>query len=242
MSIASEIQRLQQAKADLKTAIEAKGVTVPSATTLDGYAALVDSIGSVPYDAEIEYIQTDGNAYIDTDIKGASAVTFNFDFYIPSQGSTAFWVFGSRIANNNGQFAFLNNASDGSSAAQWRYSKGTVAQSTRITTGRHTFNNTADAKTLKIDGVTTLTSSNSTAFTSNYNIFLFTLNVAGTPAIANIVSGARFHGGKMWSSGTLVRNFIPVRLGQVGYLYDKVSGNFFGNAGSGSFTLGNDVT
>lgn len=44
MSIASEISRLQGAKADLKTAIEGKGVTVPSATKLDGYADLVDAI------------------------------------------------------------------------------------------------------------------------------------------------------------------------------------------------------
>lgn len=44
MSIASEISRLQTAKADLKTAIEGKGVTVPSSTKLDGYADLVDSI------------------------------------------------------------------------------------------------------------------------------------------------------------------------------------------------------
>lgn len=46
MSIASEITRLQGAKADLKTAIEAKGVTVPSATKLDGYAALVGNIST----------------------------------------------------------------------------------------------------------------------------------------------------------------------------------------------------
>lgn len=44
MSIASEISRLQTAKSNLKTSIENKGVTVPSATTLDGYAALVDQI------------------------------------------------------------------------------------------------------------------------------------------------------------------------------------------------------
>ena len=50
MSIASEISRLQGAKADIKTAIEGKGVTVPSATKLDGYADLVDAIpqGSTP--------------------------------------------------------------------------------------------------------------------------------------------------------------------------------------------------
>lgn len=44
MSIASEISRLQTAKVSIKTAIENKGVTVPSATKLDGYASLIDSI------------------------------------------------------------------------------------------------------------------------------------------------------------------------------------------------------
>lgn len=44
MSIASEITRLQNAKSSIKTSIEGKGVTVPSSTTLDGYAALITSI------------------------------------------------------------------------------------------------------------------------------------------------------------------------------------------------------
>ena len=44
MSIATEIQRLQNAKTSLATAIGNKGVTVPSETKLDGYASLVDQI------------------------------------------------------------------------------------------------------------------------------------------------------------------------------------------------------
>lgn len=44
MSIATEITRLQNAKASIKTSIENKGVTVPSATKLDGYSTLIDSI------------------------------------------------------------------------------------------------------------------------------------------------------------------------------------------------------
>lgn len=44
MSVATEITRIQGAKADLKTSIEAKGVTVPSATLISGYASLVDQI------------------------------------------------------------------------------------------------------------------------------------------------------------------------------------------------------
>lgn len=33
---------------------------------------------------------------------------------------------------------------------------------------------------------------------------------------------------------------IPVRIGTIGYMYDKVSGQLFGNAGTGSFILGPD--
>ncbi len=50
MSIASEITRLQTAKADLRTAIQAKGVTVPSSAKLNDYDTYVAAIqqGSAP--------------------------------------------------------------------------------------------------------------------------------------------------------------------------------------------------
>lgn len=47
MSIATEIARLQQAKKDIAAAIEAKGVTVPGTTKIDGYAALIRKIISI---------------------------------------------------------------------------------------------------------------------------------------------------------------------------------------------------
>lgn len=46
MSIASEITRLQTAKADIKTAIEAKGVTVPSNAKIDTYDTYVSQIST----------------------------------------------------------------------------------------------------------------------------------------------------------------------------------------------------
>ena len=39
----------------------------------------------------------------------------------------------------------------------------------------------------------------------------------------------------------ILRDFIPVRVGNVGYMYDKVSGQLFGNSGTGSFILGPDT-
>lgn len=44
MSIASDVTRIESAKAAIKAAIEGKGVTVPDATLLDGMAALIESI------------------------------------------------------------------------------------------------------------------------------------------------------------------------------------------------------
>lgn len=55
MSIASEITRLQGAKADIKTAIEAKGVTVPSSATLDDYDTYIGQIRTeVPVNEAIQ--------------------------------------------------------------------------------------------------------------------------------------------------------------------------------------------
>ena len=45
MSVQSEINRLNAAKNNLKTAIEGKGVAVPDGTKLDGYSTLVEQIG-----------------------------------------------------------------------------------------------------------------------------------------------------------------------------------------------------
>ena len=44
MSIQTDLTRIKNAKASIKSAIEGKGVTVPEATLLDGMAALIESI------------------------------------------------------------------------------------------------------------------------------------------------------------------------------------------------------
>lgn len=66
MSIASEISRLQSAKATLKTSIENKGVTVSQSATLSDYPALVDSI------------QTGGGGGTDL----SAVVVYVADFYV----------------------------------------------------------------------------------------------------------------------------------------------------------------
>ena len=84
MSIQTELTRLTNAKAAIKTAIEGKGVTVPDTTLLDGMAALIESIeaggvrveqGSVTFaepTKEYKFVSEAPNifiAYVETDQK-----------------------------------------------------------------------------------------------------------------------------------------------------------------------------
>ena len=60
MSIASEIERLQKAKADLKTAIKAKGVEISDTDTINAYADKVSEIQGggidyMPYMASVKF-------------------------------------------------------------------------------------------------------------------------------------------------------------------------------------------
>jgi hypothetical protein len=58
MSVATEISRIQSAKTDIKDAIEAKGVTVPSSALIDTYADYVEQIptgGGGNFDVGVSY-------------------------------------------------------------------------------------------------------------------------------------------------------------------------------------------
>ena len=46
---------------------------------------------------------------------------------------------------------------------------------------------------------------------------------------------------KWYKANKLILDLIPVRIGDEGFMYNKVDGTLFGNAGTGRFILGNDV-
>lgn len=52
----------------------------------------------------------------------------------------------------------------------------------------------------------------------------------------------RFYFFKVSKADKVVLDLIPVRVGNEGFMYDKVSGKLYGNSGDGRFILGPDVT
>ena len=89
MSIQTELTRIINAKAAIKTAIEGKGVTVPSDTLLDGMAALIESIEAGGGEKTLfgAYFET-GSIIPASDITTRYDIRFQRDFWSIGGNST----------------------------------------------------------------------------------------------------------------------------------------------------------
>ena len=68
------------------------------------------------------------------------------------------------------------------------------------------------------------------------------INIFGSPKLSiTYFSSCKFHYLKFRGRDGLL-DCIPVRVGDIGYLYDRVSGELFGNSGTGAFIVGPDKT
>lgn len=190
----------------------------------------------LPYDAELEYLESTGTQWIDTGIIGGSSSKVEIS---ASSSNTALnmGLFGSRnaslvkafiiwqrVTNTSVRFDFADNSANR-----------VIANAAWDTSGFNTV--IKDGPNNTLNGVAGANNATAT-FTCEYPFYLFSINTAGT-ATSN--ASVRIYSCKIWQNGVLVRDFIPVRKGTVGYMYDRVSGKLFGNAGTGDFVLGPDV-
>ena len=185
------------------------------------------------YDAQVEYLESDGAQWIDTGISCAAATfCFEGDFSVNSLATTQ-GIFGCRNqdaqAGNHSYNAFVHNGGmrcDTIGSSSWNYS---ITANTPIhyiyTPTATTVNGTSQNNLTKVD--------------CSYTFYLFNFHV---PSGAYSTGCAqKVYGWKIYVGDTLVRDYVPVRKNGVGYLFDKVSETLFGNQGSGSFAYGGDI-
>lgn len=203
---------------------------------------LEKSSPSTNYDAQVEWIATDGVAYIDTGFKPKNTTRFEIVMDVPTLEQNT-WFFGARNSSSAGQMAIFYDTE-----WNWRFGKNKAFNATTtIYTGQYTFDNHTSSAPRQLyikhgDKTLTFTAAANT-FTCDYNFFLFALNVSGGPSTATMQNGLKCISAKIWDNTTLVRDYIPVRKNGVGYLWDNVTEELYGNANStGAFTYGNDVT
>ena len=236
MSIATEITRLQNDSAAIAAAIAAKGVTVPSGSGFDDYATLVGQISGgqpTPYTSKIEYLQTDGTQFFFMQVDGSEATdAFYVDFQQTTNKNQARIICPIVSSTNAACQLYVN----GSGKVAYSFNGSWMGTNTAVGTTRHAVTLDYANKKITVDGEDTTISGSSTKNTGTVCL----------GAVGKYGSNATFIGKiwrlKMWRSGTLIHDWEPVRVGNIGYMYDNVTGDMIGNAGAGSFTLGPDVS
>lgn len=206
-----------------------------------GSDLVYENAPSLPYDAEIQYLESDGYSYLDTEIPATNDIIFILDLFFPaySGSDVGKWVFGARVSTTSKQLCLSVYPGRANHQANWGYSGKQNVFYKDFNNGRFVLSNTTSKHKLDVDGVTVSTSTSTASF-STHDMYIFAMNNNGS--LSSVYEGLRLNSAKMYSGSDIIRDMKPVRVGQVGYMYDKISKRLFGNAAdSGAFVLGNDV-
>lgn len=176
----------------------------------------------LPYDAEIEYLESTGTQFIDTGLKLCSGIYNNFRIETKIKSCakvdvTRMAVILACVLEKNPFPGFIIRY-DGDVCLVY------------------------DNTTIHVGGLDSIIEIN--RFFDNISQHdIPTTLYAGYNGAGNVFrySKVTIYYLKIYGNEELIADFIPVRIGQVGYMYDKVSGQLFGNSGTGDFILGPDV-
>lgn len=192
-------------------------------------------IRGVPYDAEVEYLESTGTQWIDTLINADSNMSVEITMANVSTPWNNVNPMGAILATPRRRH-HLNFAVNG---VRYFFGVGdgyVLAKNVKPSDG--------DVFTFKVDVVNktfTLGSFLGTfpndTFDTGVSYWLFGRNGTTPPYLGSL----RIYSAKLWNGSTLVRDFIPVRVGTTGYLYDRVTRRLFRNQGTGAFRWGPDV-
>ena len=189
---------------------------------------------------QLTYIESSGTQYIDTGVVPQSNSRLVCDFQytsLPASGGIAWngWCAG------GSRDALLFGISGGNfSASACSPGGGSIVY---VSTGvpadvdRHTVDIQNSA--MCFDGNSFATGTLGNTFTANDKMYLFARHIGWSSGGVDSHCSMRIYSCQIYAGDTLVRNYIPACRdsdGAVG-LFDLKNGEFFGNAGTGSFTM-----
>lgn len=203
------------------------------------YCPVIRRVKTLPYDAEIEYIQSSGTQYIDLGKKlDSSKDIIDIKFRLVEQVSATSGFFGARNDASSKNFSVIVASSNNIILDM---NDGNYANY-RVNSDSTGYNKTCDIQMYQSYKIVYFdlneaasSSTTSQSFVTDSNAELFRVSNLPMPSV-------RLQSFKWRQTGTgWIYNMIPVRVGQIGYMYDKIGGTLFGNSGTGNFILGPDI-
>lgn len=195
-----------------------------------GYARLKWQGSPKKYKTELECLESTGTQWIDTG-ETINTATDEVELVFQCKESAVYkWFFGEH--DNNARFGL--GTGDGVNKRNVAYGNTTYkVTDTQIYGNRHVF--VANKDGVFIDGVKIGAYS---SFSSTSTLYLFNLNLSG----GNYSASAVIWSYKHTRNGGIIRDLIPVLdINGVACFYDKVSGQFFYNQGTGAFICGASI-
>lgn len=178
----------------------------------------------------VDYIESSGGLYIDVGIKGQSGISVKGAF-MPS--TTADAILTGCYGPQRCYLLSISGTALRYGCIDWYTSSKKIVAGTKY---EYEVDFSVGAQSLTVDGEVCVSSTNTTQFTNNYNIFLGAYCDSG-PA-GDFFKG-RIYPTAYYLNGKLVRDLRPcLDENGVACMYDMVSETYFYNAGSGEFTAG----
>lgn len=190
---------------------------------------------ALPYDAEVEYLQSSGTQYINLPMSVAKSKYFEVDMYFRPiyKNTQTIAVMSARPYAQFEATFYSYNSSTGKITYASRIGNVTTSGAWNGIVGRENhFILSTEGKT-NDKGTYTALSRPLTAAITGFKLFGSYQNASRYPIA--------FHKVKITAGTTVLYDLVSVRKDGVGYMYDTISRELFGNGGTGSFTLGNDV-
>lgn len=187
--------------------------------------------GGLPYDAAIAYIEGTGRQKINIPVSVIGGDDFAVGIRLYCTDTTANGcLFGSTTTQAIFSQQYLYYDSSNEMLFASTIGGDATSGGSRISLGEwHDYELSTSGKT--VDGIFTSLPRTITSFPS-----LFLMGYAYRPGYPYRLSSCYIN-----HNGVRIYDMIAVRIGTVGYMYDRVSGELFGNVGSGTFILGPDI-
>ena len=182
---------------------------------------------------ELEYIQSTGTQYIDTGIipNGSTKV----EMVAQANYSSDLRFFGAVAGSETPLYFAAGYSVSGKWNNMYNSTNNVVSNDVTGFLADKLEHKIVKDNVLSVDG-NVLNTISVASFELPVSMYLFTVNDNENPGVLRpmLIKYA-----KIWNNNTLVRDFVPAKnsSGVIG-MYDTVSGNFFTNAGSGTFIAG----
>ena len=186
----------------------------------------------LPYDAEVEYLESNGKQLINSGFTAriGDAITIIFSFGKQPFGIELLSCFNENDEINYLKFSYIRNIGNGQRGVRFQYFSNIISTVPYTFVLNRWYNLHIDTNgKATFDNITITSNPISEIEGDNNTLKLFADNFVG-----------RIQSLTVEREGINVLQLIPVRKGTTGYMYDKVSGKLFGNAGTGEFILGQD--